>query len=96
MKQFAGPLAAGALGVFVGFTFATLVLFPQIARREGMGKSEGFARGAEHVVGFIGKHLAPNEARAGHDLGIALNLRDTRLEVIEIDGVRTLRVHQAN
>jgi hypothetical protein len=92
VKQFARPLAAGVLGAFVGFTFATLVLFPQIARREGLGKSEGFSRGASHVVDFIEKNLRPNEGRAGRDLGIALNLRDTRLSVVDIDGVRTLRV----
>lgn len=94
LKQFGMALGIGIAGVFVGFTIATLLLYPQITNREAAGRSEGFSHGANHVVGFIAKSLKPNHGRASRNLDVTLQLRDNRLSLIDIDGVLTLRVDE--
>ena len=81
-------------GAFIGFTLATAILLPQIQNREGIGRNHGFTSGAFHVIRFLKKNLLMNNADSGKKLGEFLDLKATRLVVIEINGVRTIRIDE--
>jgi hypothetical protein len=81
-------------GVFLGFTFATAILFPQIQNREAMGRNHGFTNGAFHVIRFLSKNLKSNKGKAGQETGQFLDLKATRLTVVKINGIKTIRVDE--
>lgn len=84
-----GVLAAG---IFIGFTFATMMLYPQMQSRYVAGESSGYRIGAQRVVNFLKTNFRQNSEQPSEDPLATLRIKDARIEFIEIDGIRTLKI----
>ena len=85
-------LAILVAGIFIGFTFATMMLYPQIQNRYTMGQNNGYLSGAFKVINFLKTNFSDNSKQPLTDDHPFLNIKDATIEVFEKDGVRTLRV----
>ena len=79
-------------GLFIGFTLATMFLYPQVQNRYKMGQNNGYISGAAHVMSFVAKSVAPNKKLKDKvtKTNEFLDHKASRLSVVEINGVRTL------
>ncbi len=79
-------------GLFIGFTFATMMLYPQLENRYRMGQNNGSVSGGLRVVRFLEQQFpAEDPVDSSAPLG-ALSVKSRSIEIIEKNGVRTLRV----
>ncbi len=79
-------------GIFIGFTFATMMLYPQLENRYRMGQNNGSISGGLRVVRFLERQFpAVGKAERSAPLD-ALSVKSRSIEIIEKNGVRTLRV----
>ena len=85
-------IALLAAGLFLGFTFATMVLYPQIANRYRVGENAGFIEGQQRVMGFLAKEFPAAENSADLLPLASLSVKSRSIEMFEKNGVRTLRV----
>jgi len=84
------------VGIFIGFTFASAILYHQLVRRSTSGQEAGFNDGAYHVIRFlrqISRANAPLYAEA-RETGNELVFKYSRLKIITIKGVQTIRVDE--
>ncbi|MCF6199837.1 MAG: hypothetical protein L3J67_10675 [Hyphomicrobiaceae bacterium] len=79
-------------GLFIGFTFATMMLYPQLANRYKMGQNNGSASGGLRVVRFLERQFPAVDKVDGSAPLEALGVKSRTIEVFEKNGVRTLRV----
>jgi len=85
-------LAILLAGLFIGFTFATMILYPQLENRYKMGQKNGSISGGLRVVRFLEKQF-PKAGRANRSVPLeALSVKSRTIEVYEINGVRSLQV----
>ena len=85
-------LAILLAGLFIGFTFATMILYPQLENRYKMGQKNGSISGGLRVVRFLEKQF-PKAGRANRLVPLeALSVKSRTIEVYEINGVRSLQV----
>ncbi len=85
-------LAILVAGIFIGFTFATMMLYPQIEKRYVMGQDNGYSSGVFRVIGFLSSNFSENGNALSKKPPDHLEIKGRRIEIIKKNGVRTLKV----
>jgi len=79
-------------GVVGGFIVTTLTFY-QISTRYMMGVNTGYIHGGNTIIQFLEKHIInENTTKEVTVSSVFLDHKSSRITVIDIDGIKTIRI----